>query len=103
MILSEFGTDAKRGVRGPKEARWTEDHQAWFYELTIANAESVPWIRGMSPWILKDFRSPRRYRGDYQNYWNRKGIITETGERKLAWSVLREHYTRKGAPPLTSR
>jgi beta-glucuronidase len=103
MILSEFGTDAKRGVRGPKEARWTEDHQAWFYELTIANAESVPWIRGMSPWILKDFRSPRRYRGDYQNYWNRKGIITETGERKLAWSVLREHYTRKGAPPAAER
>jgi beta-glucuronidase len=98
MILSEFGTDAKKGTRGPKEARWTEDHQAWFYALTIANAETVPWIKGLSPWILKDFRSPRRYRGDYQNYWNRKGLISETGQRKLAWQVLRDHYAKKASP-----
>lgn len=94
LILSEFGTDAKKGTRGPKEARWTEDHQAWFYELTIANSAEVPWIRGLSPWILKDFRSPRRYRGDYQNYWNRKGLISETGERKLAWQVLHDYFAK---------
>lgn len=99
MILSEFGTDAKRGTRGPRQARWTEEHQAWFYELTIANADRVPWIRGMSPWILKDFRSPRRYHGGYQNYWNRKGLISETGERKLAWQVLHDFYARKAAAP----
>lgn len=99
MILSEFGTDAKKGTRGVKEARWTEDHQAWFYELTIANSLTVPWIRGLSPWILKDFRSPRRYRGDYQNYWNRKGLISETGERKLAWHVLRDHYAKMSVKP----
>lgn len=95
MIFSEFGADAKVGVRGPKEQRWTEEHQEWFYRQTIANAESVPWIRGMSPWILKDFRSPRRYRGDYQNYWNRKGLISETGQHKLAWQVLHDFYARK--------
>jgi len=99
MILSEFGTDAKKGTRGLKESRWTEDHQAWFYELTIANSLTVPWIQGLSPWILKDFRSPRRYRGDYQNYWNRKGLISETGERKLAWRVLRDHYVKMAAEP----
>jgi beta-glucuronidase len=95
MILSEFGTDAKRGTRGPREARWTEEHQAWFYALTLANAEQVPWIRGTAPWILKDFRSPRRYHGAYQNYWNRKGLLSETGQRKLAWQVLHDFYARK--------
>jgi beta-glucuronidase len=95
MILSEFGTDAKKGTRGLKESRWTEEHQAWFYELTIGNAATVPWIQGMSPWILKDFRSPRRYRADYQNYWNRKGLISETGERKLAWTILHDYYDAK--------
>ena len=95
MILSEFGTDAKRGTRGPREARWTEEHQAWFYELTIQSADAVRWICGMSPWILKDFRSPRRYHGAHQNYWNRKGLLSETGQRKLAWEVLRAYYDRK--------
>jgi beta-glucuronidase len=97
MILSEFGTDAKVGVHGQKESRWTEEHQAWFYEQTIANAETVPWIKGTAPWILKDFRSPRRYRADYQNYWNRKGLISETGQRKLAWQVLHDFYRKKAA------
>jgi beta-glucuronidase len=97
MIFSEFGTDAKQGIRGVKEARWTEDHQEWYYRQTIANAESVPWIRGMSPWILKDFRSPRRYRADFQNYWNRKGLLSETGQPKLAWQVLRDFYANKAA------
>jgi len=95
MIFSEFGADAKIGIRGAKETRWTEEYQHWLYQQTIANAESIPWLRGMSPWILKDFRSPRRYRGDYQNYWNRKGLISETGQRKLAWQVLHDFYARK--------
>ena len=98
MILSEYGTGAKIGVRGSSHSRWTEDYQSLFYEHTIANAESVPWIKGMSPWILKDFRSPRRYRSDYQNYWNRKGLISETGKRKQAWHVLNSHYLSKAEP-----
>lgn len=99
MILSELGTDAKVGTRGVKESRWTEDYQEWFYRQTIANAATVPWIKGMSPWILKDFRSPRRYRADYQNYWNRKGLISETGQRKLAWTVLHDFYLTKQSKP----
>ncbi|MBE2215592.1 MAG: beta-glucuronidase [Opitutaceae bacterium] len=99
MILSEFGTDAKFGVHGVREARWTEEYQRWFYEQTIHNANTVPWIRGLSPWILKDFRSPRRYRTDYQNYWNRKGLISETGQRKLAWQVLHDFYQHQADAP----
>ncbi|WP_084442312.1 beta-glucuronidase [Termitidicoccus mucosus] len=99
LLLSEFGTDAKCGTRGQKESRWTEEYQAWFYEQTLAGASRTPWIKGLSPWILKDFRSPRRFRADYQNYWNRKGLISETGERKQAWQVLHDFYTNNDNPP----
>jgi beta-glucuronidase len=58
-------------------------------------AETVPWLRGMSPWILKDFRSPRRYHGKFQEYWNRKGLISETGARKLAFDTLATFYRGK--------
>ena len=31
-------------------------------------AESIPFLRGASPWILKDFRAPRRFHPVYQNF-----------------------------------
>jgi beta-glucuronidase len=46
----------------------------------------------MSPWILKDFRSPRRQHPVYQQGWNRKGLISPTGRRKAAFKVLADYY-----------
>ncbi len=51
-----------------------------------------PALRGLSPWILKDFRAPYRLNTKEQDYWNRKGLVSEKGEEKLAFSVLRDHY-----------
>ena len=58
-------------------------------------ADRIPFLRGMSPWILKDFRSPRRQHPVYQRGWNRKGLISETGVRKLAFEVLADHYRQR--------
>ena len=52
----------------------------------------VPFLRGMSPWILADFRSPRRPLPGVQDWWNRKGLVSDRGERKLAFDVLRQFY-----------
>jgi len=49
----------------------------------------------VAPWILRDFRSPMRQLGDIQDGWNRKGVISSEGDRKLAFDVLKEHYPRK--------
>ena len=57
-------------------------------------AENIPFLRGASPWILKDFRSPRRFHPRYQNFWNRKGVVGESGEKKAAFFVLRDWYAR---------
>jgi beta-glucuronidase len=93
LIFSEFGADAKAGFHDPAHHRkFSEEYQAEYYRQTLAMAAKVPFLRGMSPWILKDFRSPRRQNPLFQQGWNRKGLISETGQRKLAFDVLAEHY-----------
>ena len=52
----------------------------------------IPSLRGMSPWILTDFRSPRRPLPGIQDYYNRKGLISSRGERKQAFYVLQSFY-----------
>ena len=95
LIFSEFGADARHGTRGPREELWTEEYQAWLFEETLKLVDRTPGCAGISPWLLKDFRSPRRWHGKHQQYWNRKGLIAETGERKLAWRVLHDYYARR--------
>jgi beta-glucuronidase len=51
----------------------------------------------MSPWVLMDFRSPRRTLSGIQNYFNRKGLISDQGQRKQAFYVLQKFYKEKAA------
>jgi len=96
LIFSEFGADAKKGRYQPGDPhKFSEDYQADYYRATLAVADGIPTLAGTSPWILKDFRSPRRQRPVIQDGWNRKGLISEIGERKLAFEVLAEWYRKK--------
>ena len=52
----------------------------------------IPNLVGVSPWVLKDFRAPRRSLPRLQEFWNRKGLVDETGLRKLAFDVLATAY-----------
>ncbi|GHH23486.1 beta-glucuronidase [Sphingomonas glacialis] len=101
LVFSEFGADARAGFHdiGAAPQKFSEEFQADFYRATLAMADRVPTLRGMSPWILKDFRSPRRQNPDFQQGWNRKGLISETGERKQAFGVLATYYDAKATPP----
>lgn len=98
MVFSEFGADALAGFSDPVLMRkFSEDYQKRYYEKTLAMARKIPTLRGMSPWILKDFRAPRRQHPVYQQGWNRKGLISPTGRRKPAFFVLRAFYDEKAA------
>lgn len=98
LVFSEFGADALAGFSDPVLMRkFSEDFQKRYYEKTLAMAREVPTLRGMSPWILKDFRSPRRQHPVYQQGWNRKGLVSPTGRRKPAFFVLRNFYAEKAA------
>jgi len=52
----------------------------------------ISFLRGTTPWILKDFRSPRRTLPRIQDYFNRKGLVNEQGEKKKAFFVLQRFY-----------
>jgi beta-glucuronidase len=97
LIFSEFGADALAGYHdaSPSPHKYSEEYQAEYYRQTLAMTRNVPFLRGMAPWILKDFRSPRRQHPVYQQGWNRKGLISPTGEHKLAFAVLADEYARR--------
>ena len=96
FMFSEFGAGAKFGLHadGPPQ-KFSEEYQADYYRATLAMAGAIPTLAGMSPWILKDFRSPRRQLPGVQDGWNRKGLISETGERKQAFAVLADWYSKR--------
>ncbi|HKG61419.1 MAG TPA: glycoside hydrolase family 2 TIM barrel-domain containing protein [Pyrinomonadaceae bacterium] len=92
LVMSEFGGDALYGHHGDAATRWTEEYQESIYQHQIAMLKGIPFLRGTSPWILTDFRSPRRPLPKIQDYWNRKGLISNRGEKKKAFYVLQRWY-----------
>jgi beta-glucuronidase len=95
VIISEFGAGALYGLHGDALTRWSEEYQESVYEHTLTMLDKVPFIQGMTPWILKDFRSPRRHLPYIQDFWNRKGLISNRGDRKKAFYVLQKYYEKK--------
>jgi beta-glucuronidase len=54
--------------------------------------QKIPSLAGLTPWVLMDFRSPARMLPAIQDYHNRKGLISNRGQRKLAFYVLQHFY-----------
>ena len=95
VIISEFGGGAKYGLHGAKNQRWTEEFQENLYKENVAMLDKIDGLAGTSPWILKDFRSPRRVLNGIQDYYNRKGLYSDKGEKKKAFYVLKQWYKGK--------
>ena len=95
VIVSEFGGGAKYGLHGEKNQRWTEEFQENLYIENIAMLDKIDGLAGTTPWILKDFRSPRRVLNEIQDYYNRKGLFSDKGEKKKAFYILKEWYDKK--------
>ncbi|WP_248722499.1 glycoside hydrolase family 2 protein [Seonamhaeicola sp. ML3] len=92
VIISEFGAGALQGYHADNMTRWSEEFQELLYEETLPTLAKIPGISGITPWTLVDFRSPRRTLIPYQNGWNRKGLISETGNKKKAFYTLQSFY-----------
>ena len=95
VIVSEFGGGAKYGLHGPQNQRWTEEFQANLYVQNLAMLEKIDGLAGTTPWVLKDFRSPRRVLDGIQDLYNMKGLCSDRGERKQAFFVLRDWYSSR--------
>ncbi len=95
VILSEFGAEALQGYHGEKNQRWDEEYQADVFKHNLAMIDNISFLRGVSPAALKDFRSPNSQLSAIQDFWNRKGLISDRGIKKKAWTVLHDYYDKK--------
>lgn len=94
LIISEFGAGAIYGYHGDAETRFTEEFQTRVFQHQIEMLKRIPSLAGMSPWVLMDFRSPRRPLTGIQDFYNRKGLISDRGQRKQAFYTLQEFYRK---------
>lgn len=92
VIISEFGGGALYGRHGSEKDRFTEEYLVKLYQKNIEMLSRIPELVGTTPWILKDFRSPRRALYGIQDDFNRKGLISEKGEKKDAFYVMKNWY-----------
>ena len=92
VMISEFGGSALQGKHGDALTRFTEEYQEDLYARTVKMLSKIPQFRGVSPWILYDFRSPKRVLPNVQDGWYRKGLVGQNGTKKKAFFVLKNFY-----------
>jgi beta-glucuronidase len=95
VFVSEFGGEALFGntTGSPDEAfSWREEYQEQIYKDQVELFGTIPNLCGVCPWILVDYRSPVRMHPVYQQGWNRKGLLSEGGEKKKAWFIMNKYF-----------
>lgn len=94
LIISEFGGEALYGQSGDENwaDSWSEEYQAKLYRDNLEMFKNIPNLAGVSPWVLFDFRSPYRFHPTNQDGWNRKGLVSDQGQRKKAWYIMHDYY-----------
>ena len=70
------------------------NYKANVYEKQLDMLSRSDFVQGMSPWVRKDFRSAMRSHNSIQEGYNRKGLVSGTGERKQAFFVMRDFYAQ---------
>ncbi len=93
LFISETGAGAKGGFHADSLTRFSEEYQEWYYKEQVAMLKRMPdnYV-GISPWVLNDFRSPKRNNPVYQEGWNRKGLYDDKGNKKKAFYILQAYY-----------
>ena len=92
VVMSEFGAEAKYGNHGATNQRWTEEQQVYVLQHQLVMLNKIPQLRGTTPWVLMDFRSPTRNIPKLQDGYNRKGLISEDGKKKQSFELFQKAY-----------
>ncbi len=97
IIMTEFGGESKYGQHGTADSAglWNEEYQEKLYKDNLMMMSKMSNLRGTCPWVLADFRAPNRMNLTYQNGWNRKGLLSDKGEKKKAWFIMKAFYDSK--------
>ncbi|HEX3384616.1 MAG TPA: glycoside hydrolase family 2 TIM barrel-domain containing protein [Mucilaginibacter sp.] len=91
VVISEFGGESVYDNTidtAVKASAWSEEYVAGIYRDQITMFGRIPFLQGVCPWVLADFRSPFRMQSTYQKGWNRKGLLSDRGEKKKAWYIM---------------
>ncbi|MEO6520584.1 MAG: glycoside hydrolase family 2 TIM barrel-domain containing protein [Mucilaginibacter sp.] len=93
LFISETGAEGKGGFHADSLTRFSEEFQEWYFKEQVAMLKRMPdnYV-GISPWVLNDFRSPKRNNPLYQEGWNRKGLYDDKGHKKKAFYVMQAYY-----------
>ena len=98
VVISETGADADH-IAGPDTGLFSLAYQAEYYRRQIEILRKLDYVKGMTPWILYDFRVERR-QGIYQRGFNRKGLIAaDKKTRKPAFDILAAYYAERAEKP----
>lgn len=93
LFISETGAGAKYGYHADSLTRFSEEYQRWYFSEQVKMLARMPEnFVGLSPWVLNDFRSPKRNNPRFQQGWNRKGLFDDKGRKKEAFYVLKAYY-----------
>ena len=92
FVLSEFGADAQAGRHGDDLTALDRGISGQRLSPPGGHVPRIPFLSGTIAWVLVDFRSPRRPLAGIQDYYNRKGLFSDRGERKQAFYILRDYY-----------
>ena len=65
------------------------------FKQNLIMLDNMPHLAGVSPWLLKDFRAARRPLAGVQDYWNRKGLLSDQGIKKQVWYLMQDWYGQK--------
>jgi beta-glucuronidase len=95
MIMSEFGGESVYNNKidtAVKASAWSEDYVVNIYNNQIKMFKNISFLQGVCPWVLADFRSPVRMQSTYQKGWNRKGLLSDHGDKKKSWYTMKAYY-----------
>ncbi len=92
VLMSEFGAEAKFGNHGAVNQRWTEEQQVEVFKHQLVMFNKIPQLRGTIPWVLMDFRSTTRNIPKLQDGFNRKGLVSEAGQKKQSFVYFQKVY-----------
>jgi beta-glucuronidase len=95
LIMSEFGGESVFNNKldtAVKASAWSEDYVVNIYNNQIKMFKNISFLQGVCPWVLADFRSPVRMQSTYQKGWNRKGLLSDHGDKKKSWYTMKAYY-----------
>ncbi|TXT55595.1 MAG: hypothetical protein BAJALOKI2v1_640007 [Promethearchaeota archaeon] len=95
-FYTEFGAGARYGFRSclKNPIKFSEENQLYILENSIKIFNSKDYLAGWFIWIYRDFRSFLR-QNEYQQGFNRKGIVSEKNEPKLIYKRIPQIINQK--------